>query len=87
MNHARSGELSVELGHHEPNANKACRKNDNVLDRRRKPSSLRLAMRQVLDSVAFGWPPDRGELRQDEPEGIARPLPARRAELELGRRA
>ena len=61
MDHARSGELSVELGHHEPNANKACRKNDNVLGRRRKPSSLRPALRQVLDPLAFGWPPDRGE--------------------------
>jgi hypothetical protein len=36
MSHARSGELSVELGRQEPNANKACRKNGNVLDRPRQ---------------------------------------------------
>lgn len=34
MSQARSGELSAELGHVGPNANKACRESGNALGRR-----------------------------------------------------
>lgn len=80
MDHARSGELSVELGHDEPNAPKApCERQTLWADEPalapcvKGSTPLRLVGPRTV-AIFF----------TDEPEGFARPLPARRAELELG---
>ena len=63
MSQARSGELKAELGRQGPNAKTALGESVNALgqsDSLLSRPSLRLAMRRVPDSLAFGWPPDRG---------------------------